>query len=187
MNSFDLNQFIKQALQEDVQTGDITSLACIPSENRSKAILKIKEDGILAGVELAKSIFNYLDDTVQMNVFKPDGSYVHLGEVAFEVETGTRNLLMAERLVLNSMQDVYKRQDASIQLENKLLHLNAKRIQKSEDAKSLHKEFADVSYKRSIQLPEDIDTESLKARFENGVLYVQMNRIKKVTHSISVN
>ncbi len=104
MISFDLNQFIKQALQEDVQTGDITSLACIPSENRSKAILKIKEDGILAGVELAKSIFNYLDDSVEMNVFKPDGSYVHLGEVAFEVETGTRNLLMAERLVLNSMQ-----------------------------------------------------------------------------------
>ena len=93
MISSDLKQFIKQALQEDVQTGDITSLACIPSENRSKAILKIKEDGILAGVELAKSIFNYLD-----------GSYVHLGEVAFEVETGTRNLLMAERLVLNSMQ-----------------------------------------------------------------------------------
>lgn len=92
-----------------------------------------------------------------------------------------------EQLIIEfSMPGVLK-EDASIQLENKLLHLNAKRIQKSEDAKSLHKEFADVSYKRSIQLPEDIDTESLKARFENGVLYVQMNRIKKVTHSISVN
>jgi len=92
-----------------------------------------------------------------------------------------------EQLIIEfSMPGVLK-EDATIQLENKLLHLNAKRIQKSEDVKSLHKEFADVSYKRSIQLPEDIDTESLKARFENGVLYVQMNRIKKVTHSISVN
>ena len=104
MISFDLKKFIQQALQEDVQTGDITSLACIPFESQSKAILKIKEDGIIAGVELAKSIFKYLDDEVKMDVFKPDGSYFHMGEVAFEVETGTRNLLMAERLVLNSMQ-----------------------------------------------------------------------------------
>lgn len=92
-----------------------------------------------------------------------------------------------EQLFLEFSMPGVKKEDASIQLEQKLLHLNAKRIQKSEDVKSLHQEFADVTYKRSIQLPEDIDTESLKARFENGVLYVQMNRIKKVTHNISVN
>ncbi len=104
MVAFDLNQFIQHALQEDIQSGDITSLACIPETHVSRAVLKIKEDGVIAGVELAKSIFSFLDDQAELNVFKPDGSYVHQGEIAFEISTGTRNLLMAERLVLNAMQ-----------------------------------------------------------------------------------
>ncbi len=104
MINFNLDQFIHDALQEDVLTGDITSLACIPENHESKAILKIKEEGVIAGVELAKSIFHYLDPQIKMSIYIQDGSYIHYGEIAFEVIGKTRDLLQAERLVLNSMQ-----------------------------------------------------------------------------------
>ncbi|MFZ1257770.1 MAG: nicotinate-nucleotide diphosphorylase (carboxylating), partial [Saprospiraceae bacterium] len=104
MSYFNIQQFIKEALNEDIQTGDITSLACIPADDISHAILKVKEDGVLAGVELAKSIFQYIDPEIHLNIFKLDGSYIHYGDIAFEVKGKTRDLLKAERLILNSMQ-----------------------------------------------------------------------------------
>jgi nicotinate-nucleotide pyrophosphorylase (carboxylating) len=99
-----LDQFIDQALWEDVRTGDVTALACIPSAKRDKAVLKIKADGILAGVELAELIFMKVDPSVKMTVFKRDGEPMLFGEMAFEVECHTQALLKAERLVLNTMQ-----------------------------------------------------------------------------------
>jgi nicotinate-nucleotide pyrophosphorylase (carboxylating) len=96
--------FIAQAIYEDVHEGDHTSLACIPIENRNQAKLLVKQEGVLAGVELAKRIFKYLDPTASVQVFMQDGTSVKYGDVAFIVESNTQALLKAERLVLNSMQ-----------------------------------------------------------------------------------
>jgi len=99
-----LDEFIENALREDVGEGDHTSKACIQPNDRSKAKLLIKEPGVLAGVELAKCIFEKVDPTHTMHVYMQDGEAISVGDIAFEVETNTRSLLMAERLVLNSMQ-----------------------------------------------------------------------------------
>ncbi len=100
----ELRKFIKAALFEDVQNGDITSLACIPVESRSRAHLLCKDTGILAGVKFAEQVFAYCDPSYTIEIFKKDGDFVQYGEIAFIVECNTRALLQAERLVLNTMQ-----------------------------------------------------------------------------------
>jgi len=99
-----VTDFIIAALYEDVRDGDHTSQACIPSNSRSKATLKIKDYGIIAGIELAERIFAHVDPTSSIKIHKKDGEDVFFGQTAFEVEGNTRALLRAERLVLNSMQ-----------------------------------------------------------------------------------
>ena len=99
-----IHDFIIAGLYEDVRDGDHTSLATIPADHRSHATLKVKDYGVVAGVELAERIFRHLDPTASLVVHKPDGSDVFYGEKAFEVESNTRALLQAERLVLNTMQ-----------------------------------------------------------------------------------
>lgn len=99
-----IHDFITAGLHEDIREGDHTSLATIPADHRSRAVLKIKDYGVVAGVELAERIFRHLDPTVEMTVHKGDGSDVFYGEKAFEVTGSTRALLQAERLVLNAMQ-----------------------------------------------------------------------------------
>ncbi|MFN0213499.1 MAG: carboxylating nicotinate-nucleotide diphosphorylase [Saprospiraceae bacterium] len=99
-----IREFIIAGLHEDVREGDHTSLATIPADSRSRAVLKIKDYGLLAGVELAQYIFQHIDPTATMVVQKSDGTDVLYGQTAFEVESNTRALLQAERLVLNTMQ-----------------------------------------------------------------------------------
>jgi len=99
-----IQDFIVAGLKEDIGAGDHTSLATIPADSRSRAVLKIKDYGVLAGVELAEKIFRHLDPTATLTVHKPDGSDVLFGETGFEVEANTRALLQAERLALNTMQ-----------------------------------------------------------------------------------
>ena len=99
-----LDQFIEQALWEDVHDGDVTALATIPTDKRDKAILKVKADGIIAGIELAQLIFEKCDPSVKITFFKQDGDKMTFGDIAFEVECGTQALLKTERLVLNTMQ-----------------------------------------------------------------------------------
>lgn len=99
-----LNQFITQALREDVGEGDHTSLAVIPSDSVSRARLLIKEEGVLAGVEVALEIFNHIDAALSVDVHLKDGSEVKPGDIAFVVHGSSRSILMAERLVLNTMQ-----------------------------------------------------------------------------------
>jgi len=96
--------FIKNAIAEDVGDGDHTSLSTIPKDTQGKAKLIVKEDGVLAGVELALEIFNQIDDTLTVEVFIQDGSPVHYGEIVLTVEGNTHSILLAERLVLNCMQ-----------------------------------------------------------------------------------
>ncbi len=103
----DLNQvqnFINNALAEDVGDGDHTSLATIPAEAKGKAKLLVKEAGILAGVELAIRIFETVDAGLQVNTLLPDGTPVKPGDIVLYVEGRAQSILKAERLVLNCMQ-----------------------------------------------------------------------------------
>lgn len=97
-------QFIEAALQEDVQNGDYSTLACIPADAKGKAVLKIKEDGIIAGIDLAEEIFYFLEPSSVFSIFKKDGDKVSKGETAFEVAASVHTILKAERLALNCMQ-----------------------------------------------------------------------------------
>ena len=99
-----LISFIDSALYEDVKEGDHTSLACIPANARTKAKLLVKDPCVLAGVELAKQVFERVDPSYEMDIFIEDGKSADYGAIAFEVNCNTRALLKAERLVLNTMQ-----------------------------------------------------------------------------------
>ena len=99
-----LDNFINQALIEDVQDGDHTSLACIDPTDRSRAKLLVKDDCVLAGMEVAIRTFKIVDPTATLEVFKKDGEAVQFGDIAFIVECNSQALLKAERLILNTMQ-----------------------------------------------------------------------------------
>ena len=100
----DLNNFIKNALIEDVGDGDHTSLASIPKDATSKAHLLVKDNGIIAGIELAQMIFKEVDKTLTIEQFLQDGDKVKFGDIAFIVKGNSISILTAERLVLNCMQ-----------------------------------------------------------------------------------
>lgn len=99
-----LDQFIKNAIAEDLGDGDHTSLSTIPTDAQGKAKLIIKEKGILAGVELALLIFKEVDPALQVTVFIEDGTSVDVGDIVLTVEGRAQSILLAERLVLNCMQ-----------------------------------------------------------------------------------
>ena len=99
-----IDNFIDAAIQEDVGPGDHTSLACIDPEDRSTGHLKVKDIGIVAGVELAAYIFRKVDPSSTVNILIEDGHEVNEGDVVFEIEANTQKFLIAERLVLNCMQ-----------------------------------------------------------------------------------
>jgi nicotinate-nucleotide pyrophosphorylase (carboxylating) len=104
VKDFDLDQFIRHALKEDIGSGDHTSLSTIPSGEKNKANLIIKDNGILAGVDLAKRIFSIVDRNLKVTVYKNDGSHIRKGDIAFSVQGSARSILTAERIVLNCMQ-----------------------------------------------------------------------------------
>ncbi len=100
----ELQLLIANAIREDVGDGDHSSLACIPSTAQGKAKLLVKDDGIIAGVEFAKMIFNYVDANLKVETFIEDGTPVKFGDVVFHVSGSSQSILKAERMVLNSMQ-----------------------------------------------------------------------------------
>jgi nicotinate-nucleotide pyrophosphorylase (carboxylating) len=100
----ELNQFIELALAEDVAQGDYSTLASIPSTERGHAVLKIKEDGIIAGIDVATAIFHFLEPDATFQYYKKDGDLIKNGEKAFEVSASVHTILKAERLALNCMQ-----------------------------------------------------------------------------------
>jgi len=97
-------EFIAASLLEDVGNGDYSTLASIPETAKGKAVLKIKEDGIIAGINLAHEIFKFLEPDTVFTVYKKDGDSVTKGEIAFEVTAHVHTILKAERLALNCMQ-----------------------------------------------------------------------------------
>ena len=102
----ELDNFIKNALLEDIGDGDHTSLGCISKETISKAHLLVKDNGIIAGIELAKKIFNQVDNSLTITQKLNDGDTVKYGDTAFNVEGKSQSILQAERLVLNCMQNM---------------------------------------------------------------------------------
>lgn len=99
-----VNQLIDLAISEDIGDGDHTSLACIPSKAHGEARLLIKEEGIIAGIELAKLVFDKIDSSLVFTQVINDGDFVKNNDVAFYVEGSSQSLLKAERLALNFMQ-----------------------------------------------------------------------------------
>ncbi len=101
---FNVKQFIKQAIVEDIGDGDHTSLSCIPAKAKGKAKLLVKENAVIAGVELAVEIFKQVDKSLKVNVLINDGKKVKVGDIVLTVEGSSQSILLAERLVLNCMQ-----------------------------------------------------------------------------------
>lgn len=99
-----LNVLIKNALAEDIGDGDHSTMSSIAAEAEGKAVLKIKEDGVLAGMEVAEKIFSYMQPGIVFTAHKKDGEAMRRGEIAFEVRAKVHTILQCERLVLNCMQ-----------------------------------------------------------------------------------
>ncbi|HXD78955.1 MAG TPA: carboxylating nicotinate-nucleotide diphosphorylase [Puia sp.] len=106
MSKFDeqLQLLVLNALQEDVGDGDHSTLACIPPQARGKAVLHIKQDGILAGMEIAEKILKIKEPGASFTAYKQDGDAMRDGEEAFVAEAGIHTILQCERLILNCMQ-----------------------------------------------------------------------------------
>ena len=100
----ELKLIIINAIREDVGDGDHSSLACIPKTATGKAKLIVKDNGIIAGVEFAKMVFNYVDSNLKVETFINDGENVKYGDIVFHVSGSSQSILKAERLVLNSIQ-----------------------------------------------------------------------------------
>jgi nicotinate-nucleotide pyrophosphorylase (carboxylating) len=100
----ELELIIANAIREDVGDGDHTSLSCIPAQAKGKAKLLVKDIGIIAGVEFAKMVFNYVDANLEVETFINDGEKVKFGDIVFHVSGRSQSILMAERVVLNAMQ-----------------------------------------------------------------------------------
>ena len=99
-----VDRLIDLSFAEDIGDGDHTTLCCIPAEAMGKSHLLIKEDGILAGIEVAKEVFHRFDPEMQVEVLMQDGARVKKGDIAMIVTGKTRSLLQTERLMLNIMQ-----------------------------------------------------------------------------------
>lgn len=121
-----LQNFIQSALLEDIGPGDYSSLASIPAEKTGKAQLIVKDDGILAGVELAGEIFSAVDSRLQVDFFKNDGDPVYAGDIGLIVSGPSASILSAERLVLNCMQRMSAIATKTHRLSQLISHTKAK-------------------------------------------------------------
>lgn len=121
-----IHQFIKNALAEDLGDGDHTSLSTIPKGTQGRAKLIIKEDGILAGMELAVEIFKLVDADLKVDVLIHDGAEVKVGDIGLTVSGNTHAILIAERLVLNCMQRMSGIATKTHRIVSLLQHTNTK-------------------------------------------------------------
>lgn len=99
-----IDELIDLAFAEDIGDGDATTLSCIPENEQGRSRLIVKEEGTLAGVEMAKRVFNKFDPSLKMTTYITDGAHVKPGDIAFVVEGKVQSLLQTERLMLNIMQ-----------------------------------------------------------------------------------
>lgn len=99
-----IDEIIQNALREDIGDGDHSTLSCVPENATGVAKLLVKGDGVMAGIELAKRIFEMYDPSLEVTTFINDGDQIKFGDIAFEVKGSSRSILSTERLVLNFMQ-----------------------------------------------------------------------------------
>lgn len=104
MNNILFEKLIELAIQEDFEKGDHTSLATVSSNQQGKAKLIVKQQGIIAGIELAKKVFSIIDSSTEVKTFINDGAKIKIGDIPFEVYGKTQSILKSERLILNIMQ-----------------------------------------------------------------------------------
>jgi len=119
---FELNNAFDFAIKEDIGDGDHSALSCLDHTKRGKAKLLIKQDGIIAGIALAKYLFTYIDPTATVEVLIQDGSKVYPGDIALTVEANAIKLLQAERLVLNYTQRLSGVATSSAEYANLVAH-----------------------------------------------------------------
>lgn len=99
-----IDEIIENALREDIGDGDHSSLSCVPENAIGKAKLIVKQNGVIAGMELAERIFKKFDPELVMHFYKKDGDFVRSGDIAFVISGRSRSILSTERLVLNFLQ-----------------------------------------------------------------------------------
>ena len=99
-----IDEIIQNALREDIGDGDQSTLSCVPENATGVAKLLVKGEGVMAGIELAKRIFEMYDPSLEVTTFINDGDQIKYGDIAFEVKGSSRSILSTERLVLNFMQ-----------------------------------------------------------------------------------
>ncbi len=121
-----IDELIDLAFAEDIGDGDATTLSCIPENEQGRSRLIVKEEGTLAGVEMAKRVFNKFDPTLKMTTYIHDGAHVKPGDIAFVVEGKVQSLLQTERLMLNIMQRMSGIATITGKYQNELLGLKTK-------------------------------------------------------------
>lgn len=121
-----IDSLLELAFLEDVGDGDATTLSTIPSDAQGKQRLIIKEEGIIAGVEIAKKVFEKFDPSLKMTVFIQDGTHVYPGDIAFEVQGPVQSLLQTERTMLNIMQRMSGIATTTAKYQDKLKGLKTK-------------------------------------------------------------
>jgi len=99
-----LQEMVRIAMAEDLGEGDHSTLAVIPANAQGQALLKIKQEGILAGIEIAEKIFKFYEPAALFQKHKKDGDFIHAGETAFTIQASVYTILACERLVLNCLQ-----------------------------------------------------------------------------------
>jgi len=122
----DIHEALNIFFEEDVKEGDHTSLATIPADAKRKARLIVKDEGIIAGVELAEAVFHYVDESLQMEHLIKDGTVVKYGDIAFKVQGSAQSILKAERIMLNLMQRMSGIATMSRQFAEKVSDLSVK-------------------------------------------------------------
>lgn len=126
LDSHTIQSFVRQALTEDVGNGDHTSLSTIPQGKQGKAKLLIKENGIIAGIAVALEIFREIDSQLKIEILIEDGAHVKSGDLAFYVSGSVHSILIAERLVLNTMQRMSGIATTTRQIVDQLKNTNTK-------------------------------------------------------------
>lgn len=121
-----LKRFIHSALEEDIGGGDISAKACLDAQKDSQAQLLLKEDGVIAGIELAKLIFQMHDSWIHFNSFVEDGQYLSAGTVLFKINGPESSILSAERVVLNCLQRMSGIATLTAEVQNKISHTGCK-------------------------------------------------------------
>ena len=120
------SNWIQEAIKEDIGAGDFSALACIPLSFNGKAKLLVKQNGIIAGVEIAKKIFEEFEPSFTVEILIPDGTAVNVGDIVLTVEGPSQKILTIERLVLNVMQRMSGIATYTHFLQSKIAHTSTK-------------------------------------------------------------